>query len=327
MEKQTTDPLVSIIIPVYNIEKYLRDTLDSVAAQTYQNLEVLLVDDGSTDSSGAICDEYSARYPFFKTFHKKNSGVSGARNYALQRFSGSFVMFIDSDDMVKPQYVSVMVDAAIKYDSEMVTCRHLSGLYNTPEMFWDYKCSDDPEIIRMSLDNYSSVGPYRHNVVWRGIYSAHLVEGLEFPVDIHIAEDTLFFYQMAARAEQWIIVWERYYYYRIREESLIHKEFNSRQVDNIRSWARVCELFKDRSEAFLNDYRTSEGLTCKRLIESAIRSGYKDRKLISDMTKRARELNRYVQRSENITPVQKRNYALFVMSPRLFIKFKEITHR
>ena len=93
---------ISIIIPVYNVEKYLRECLDSILAQSYKDFEIILADDGSTDSSGNICDEYSMKYENIKVLHKNNNGLSSARNAGLDIAQGEYILFIDSDDVVSP---------------------------------------------------------------------------------------------------------------------------------------------------------------------------------------------------------------------------------
>lgn len=110
-----SSPLISIIIPVYNAEKYLHQCLDSVVAQTYTNWECLLIDDGSKDSSGAICDEYAEKDSRFRVFHKENGGVSSARNLGLDNAKGFWIMFVDSDDYLEVKYLDEIFDNP-KYD-------------------------------------------------------------------------------------------------------------------------------------------------------------------------------------------------------------------
>ena len=99
MENQNTDSILSVIVPVYNVEKYLARCIDSILSQSYQSLEIILVDDGSTDSSGQICDTYAAKYRQIKVIHQKNQGLSAARNAALKIARGEYYSFIDSDDV------------------------------------------------------------------------------------------------------------------------------------------------------------------------------------------------------------------------------------
>ena len=109
--------LVSIIVPVYNVEKYLKKCVDSIINQTYSNLEIILSDDGSTDQSSSICDEYARRESRIKVIHKANGGLSDARNAGVKIASGKYITFIDSDDYIEKEAIEILVDVAIKYNS------------------------------------------------------------------------------------------------------------------------------------------------------------------------------------------------------------------
>lgn len=110
MKNCVVAPLVSVIVPVYNVEKYLPRCLDSLVNQTYENLEILLVDDGSADSSGEICDAYAAKDNRIRVFHIPNGGVSNARNLALDNMAGEYVTFVDSDDWLNDEWVKIAID-------------------------------------------------------------------------------------------------------------------------------------------------------------------------------------------------------------------------
>jgi glycosyltransferase involved in cell wall biosynthesis len=113
------NPLVSIIVPVYNVEPYLKKCVDSIISQTYDNLEIILVDDGSPDSCGKICDEYAANDERVKVVHKENGGLSDARNAALDIMHGEYVAFVDSDDWVLPNYIKDMYENLVKYGADI----------------------------------------------------------------------------------------------------------------------------------------------------------------------------------------------------------------
>ena len=115
--------LISVIIPVYNVEKYLKRCMDSVLKQTYSNIEIIIVDDGSTDTSGSLCDEYWKKDSRITVFHKENGGLSSARNFGLERVSGNYVCFIDSDDFIHENYISFMYDKIIKNDADICYCK------------------------------------------------------------------------------------------------------------------------------------------------------------------------------------------------------------
>jgi len=117
-------PLVSVIIPVYNVAKFLRESLDSAVNQTYKNLEIILVDDGSTDGSEIICDEYAGLDSRIKVIHQKNKGLSEARNTGLDIMTGSIVSFLDSDDVFYPDNIRRMVETMLTTNADVVTCRH-----------------------------------------------------------------------------------------------------------------------------------------------------------------------------------------------------------
>lgn len=116
------EALISIIIPIYKVEKYLRRCLDSVLCQTYKNLEIILVDDGSPDRCGKICDEYAQSDSRIKVYHKDNGGLSDARNYGVERAHGDYITFIDSDDYVAPNYIEYLYILIDKYKAEISVC-------------------------------------------------------------------------------------------------------------------------------------------------------------------------------------------------------------
>ena len=113
---------ISVIVPVYKVEAVLKKCLDSIITQTYENLEIILVDDGSPDSSGEICDEYSKRDSRVKAIHKKNAGVAAARNSGLKVATGEYCIFVDSDDYIEPIMYQSMIQIAEEYDCDVVMC-------------------------------------------------------------------------------------------------------------------------------------------------------------------------------------------------------------
>lgn len=118
------NPLISLIIPVYNVEKYFDKCMQSVLAQTYSNFEVILVDDGSTDSSGKMCDEYAKKDGRITVYHKPNGGLSDARNYGVEHCNGDLVSFLDSDDYITEDYLEYLWGLMNKYDADMSCARH-----------------------------------------------------------------------------------------------------------------------------------------------------------------------------------------------------------
>ena len=116
---------ISVIIPVYNVEQYLKRCVDSVIHQENVSLEIILVDDGSTDSSGNICDDYAANHPNIKSLHITNSGPSTAKNVGYDMASGTYVAFIDSDDEIKPDMFCTMIQSGYRHDADIVCCNYI----------------------------------------------------------------------------------------------------------------------------------------------------------------------------------------------------------
>lgn len=139
-------PAISVIVPIYNMEKLMRKCLDSILAQTFQDYECLLIDDGSKDGSPAICDEYAAKDPRFKAFHKPNGGLSDARNYGIERAQGDYTIFFDPDDWVDADCLKDMYAKAVETDADMVMC---DLYYNDPNR--QRYCKQEP----LGLDHFS----------------------------------------------------------------------------------------------------------------------------------------------------------------------------
>ena len=117
-----SEPLISVIVPVYNVEKYIAACVDSILAQTYTNLEILLVDDGSTDSSGALCDEYARRDVRVRVIHQENGGLSDARNTGMQSAQGTYFAFVDSDDFIAGDYIAYLYGMIEKHHAQIAVC-------------------------------------------------------------------------------------------------------------------------------------------------------------------------------------------------------------
>lgn len=149
--------LVSIIIPTYNSKKYLNKCLDSLINQTYKNIEIILVDDGSDDGSEIICDEYKNNYGNIKVLHKQNAGVSSARNNGIKKASGKWIMFCDSDDWYEKNAVTNVVHASVKYNCDLVMPRCVGHYYDTNDEFIEKRYDDDDFILEMNISNMSNI--------------------------------------------------------------------------------------------------------------------------------------------------------------------------
>lgn len=216
---------VSIIIPVYNIAEYLPRCLDSVLSQTLEDIEVLLVDDGSTDGSEAICDEYAAKDSRVTVFHLENGGVSRARNYALSKANGEYIGFIDADDWIEKNMYERMYLSATQNNAQVVICDCYTA------------CGEklEPDILPgVSQGKYSKTELNPDYLLLmaggscRCFYRRELLEkySLQFPVDMKISEDRVFNVYAFGYAENIYYLKEKLYYRFIREGSAVNKYYN-----------------------------------------------------------------------------------------------------
>ncbi len=210
MNKQK-NPKVSIIIPVYNTEEYLKQCLDSIINQTLKDIEIILINDGSTDNSGKICDEYALRDTRIRVIHQENQGVSVARNKGIETAQGEYLGFIDSDDKIDLDFYEKLYNKAIKTNSDMVKANVKTINYNgfTAESLLN------PKIIEKQSKWYF------YYEWWSAIYKTQLVKenNIRFPEEIIFGEDSLFLHYIIEKAENLEIINDTYYYYQRRKNS------------------------------------------------------------------------------------------------------------
>lgn len=219
-------PPISLVIPVYNVEKYLNKCVDSALAQTYQNFEIILIDDGSTDNSGNICDEYAAKDNRITVYHKTNGGLSSARNFGVQHANGNLIAFLDSDDYVSDIYLEYMYELMEKYDADMVrTCYVMSysdRSANPPKLEWKEMVFDTVEALKQicytSLSAVASL--YKKEIVLRHPYP----EG-------RLYEDMATTYRIVGECQRIVFSDRPTYFYVQRNSSIMHRKIDRKNYD------------------------------------------------------------------------------------------------
>lgn len=219
--------MVSIIVPVYNTEKYLKDCLESLVKQTYDKIEIILVDDGSTDSSGKICDKWAKIDDRIHVYHKKNEGVSRARNYGIQRAKGEKLVFIDSDDMLTLNAIECMVEVLLKQNVELVACQYQSDKYNKKvekETLKIEKVSRQSYLEELMIPN-KNIAAFVYNRLY--LKRIILENDIRFNENVKVCEDTLFNYEYANAINSIAFINNPLYYYRINSDStMFQKKMN-----------------------------------------------------------------------------------------------------
>lgn len=203
-------PTISVIIPAYNVEKYLDKCMNSVLNQSFTDFEVLLIDDGAKDSTVQLCDKYAEKDTRVKTYHKKNGGLSDARNYGLERISGKYVTFIDSDDYIDDNYLKYMYDLILKENAQICMVQGQLLLENEePHKFPINveKCVSTEEAIRMMLLRKEAT-----HTSWGKLYDVSLWENIRFPKGQNY-EDYATTYHVFSKATRVVYSDAKLYYY------------------------------------------------------------------------------------------------------------------
>ena len=223
---------VSVIIPVYNTEQYLSRCLDSVISQTYDNISIILIDDGSTDSSGKICDSYAALDPRIRVIHTENHGVSMARNTGISEADGDCVCFIDSDDYIASDYVEYLLNLLTNNQADISVCQRLNNKKKEKE---DSILTDNENCMRALIKTCEI-----NSVVWGKLYRRHLFKEVSFPVGKRY-EDEFTIYKLIAKSNRIAVGYDSKYYYTINENSFMNQPFSKKDFE----WIEAMSEQKD----------------------------------------------------------------------------------
>lgn len=242
---QSNFPLISIIIPVYNVASYVSRCLQSVVNQSYENLEIIVVDDGSTDDSGSICDEFANRDPRIRIIHKINGGLSSARNAGLDIAKGEYIGFVDSDDYIEPKMYELLFDACHKNGCSLSVC----GINYVFENGTCIKKADiEPSQVMPFYRAIREMNEYRlfDMAAWNKLYKACLFENIRFP-EGKLSEDFFIMPQLFDRAKNIAFVTNALYNYYQREGS-ITKSCKINHDFEEAAFRQLCYLEKNHSE-------------------------------------------------------------------------------
>ena len=233
-------PKISVIVPVYNVENYVSKCIESIINQTYSNLEIIIVDDGSTDKSGEICEYYAKRDDRIVLVHQENQGLSMARNNALDIAKGEYIGFVDSDDWIAPDMYEVLYNSAVQCGADISVCNFYcmdkAGEF-VLDFYGRYIFKDNDSIIKSVLENddkmthYFDYDPYGV-VVWNKLYDKKLFDGIRYPCN-KMFEDTFTTHKLMDKANKVTVSPECKYYYLWRSDGLTKKCFTPVQLERI----------------------------------------------------------------------------------------------
>lgn len=255
-----TTPLISVIVPVYNVEPYLDRCVQSIVDQTYTNLEIILVDDGSPDNCPAMCDAWAEKDCRIRVIHKKNGGLSDARNAGMAAAAGEYIAFVDSDDWIDPDMYELLYTRMTNDDCDIAAC----GV----EMVWEDGspsrpltapgCSvlDTNEAMGALLDESRLKQP-----VWYKLYRTSLIRDLAFPVGKY-HEDVFWSYQAIARARRVSVCDSPCYFYLQRAGSIMGASYSLKRLDAVEAKTQMTEYIAEHFPALAPKARVNLAFTC-----------------------------------------------------------------
>lgn len=237
------EDLISVIVPIYNVEKYINKCIDSIIDQTYTNLEIILVDDGSPDNCGKICDEYAQKDERVRVIHKENGGLSDARNAGIDVAKGKYVSFVDSDDYVEQNYIEILYNCIKEYNTNIAIGSHRviykNGTIINKETGENSKLPAEKVLERILYDNGIDLTANAK------LYDIKLFESIRYPKG-RVFEDAATTYKLIDACQEISFVSKSIYNYAIRGNSITNVKFSKEKMDLVISTKEMCDYIKNK---------------------------------------------------------------------------------
>lgn len=310
-------PLISVIVPVYKVELYLERCVSSIINQTYKNLEIILVDDGSPDNCGEICDEFKLQDNRIVVIHQKNMGLSAARNVGISKSTGDYITFVDSDDYIENDTYEKVADAINKFDSDLVFFREKSVDESGKTIYIN---GDTPsgEIFEISKDEAAQLIIGRQiNGMCDKVYKASVLNGLLFKVGHMYGEDFIYNLYALSRVEKISYVDQIKYSYVMNNSSVTHKSFNKNSFDQV--------YFKDAIASYVEEHFPKFTAVCQKrafLARLRVCRPIYFEKLEKQYVAEINELNEYMLK--NFSNIKNQLSTAEMIEYRLYMNFKPL---
>ena len=253
--------LISVIVPVYKVEKYLDRCVGSIVNQTYQNLEIILVDDGSPDNCGAMCDTWAEKDSRIKVIHKKNGGLSDARNAGMAIASGEYIGFIDSDDFIAPEMYQLLLDRLVADQSDISACG-VEMIYENGASPQSLTCPGNCLLSQEQAMEAVIRESWLKPPVWYKLYKAEQIKDIPFPVGKY-HEDVFWTYQVVARATTVSVFDTPCYFYLQRGGSIMGESFSLHRLDAMDAKCQRIAFLREQFPSLISAAQTD--LFCTRL--------------------------------------------------------------
>ena len=314
--------LVSVIVPIYNAEKYLDRCINSIINQTYSNLEILLVDDGSQDCCPEICMHWAENDSRIKILHQDNKGVSAARNTGILYSTGQYIVMVDSDDYLASEMIHTLYTALIQNQADLAICSYETGTDNCWQ-FKKHKCTDveilsgQKALAGIYLDNYKAL---QYVAPWAKLYKRELFEGTNYP-EGKIFEDIYVTHKILYKCNRVVITSEKLVYYYEHEDSIMHAPFHIGKLDYLEALNERIAFFKEHQLNDLESIAYDEYLHALIWEYSRARDILGNREAMKDIKSRFRTAYRKGYASSRYPNETARFLAVFNFNPELIVAY------
>lgn len=308
------EPLVSILTPCYNVEKYLPQCLDSIIYQTYKNIQIVLIDDGSKDDTWNIMQEYAAGDSRIEIYHQENQGVAATRNNLIDKVKGEYVLFVDSDDWIEFDMIEFLVGKAICNNADIAMCKLV---INDTKVNQDYSEAvyDKDTTIRKFLLHKDLRGSLCIKLV-----KSVLLSGIQFNSNISYGEDALLCWHFFQNADIVVDSSKELYHYRMNAQSICHSIFNHKKLSGHYAWEQICNETKEWWPQYFNISQARHCVEDCLLLRDAAHSNYQNKDDIKLLQKTIRDL-RHTLNDVDITSNKMKMFA-FLASHSYWIASK-----
>ena len=240
-------PTISVIVPVYKVEQYLHQCIDSILAQTFTDFELILIDDGSPDNCGAICDEYAKQDARITVIHQENGGLSAARNAGIDIAKGEYLTFIDSDDWVHPMYLELLVRAVTDNSVDISVCMCTRSLGEIKSADKEYSCKILDGLSFLKDDHIIGI------IACAKLYKTKLFDDIRFPIG-KLHEDEATTYKLLFKAGNVVLIQSKLYFYTLNENSITNSSYSVKRLDGLEAIAEQCAFFRKIKRKDMADF-------------------------------------------------------------------------
>ena len=311
---------VSVIVPVYNVEKYLNKCVYSLLNQTYKNIEILLIDDGSKDNSGMMCDQLKNKDSRIKVYHKENGGLSDARNYGINQATGKYICFVDSDDYVEIDYVLKMY-MGLKDNNVKISQCGINYVDDSNNYIYSigYESNKVQSGRQMILDINNSHG-VENTVAWNRLYDISLFKDIRFPYG-KIHEDEFTTYKLYYNNNVFVIK-DKLYNYRQSPNSIMHKKYSLNRLDALEAYKEKIEFFRLNKDIEIYDSILFSYLNLLIYTYINVKREHKnEKKILKNIVREFRRF--YYKVVKKVSFKKKIKFSLFYFCPTLYFLLKK----